>query len=356
MKLEHLTGMQTGYTMGMDKQGREHLVVCIKGTFDFPQDGNMPKLAKEQVPIVEADTFAGEPGYCAPLYESDYAPVKPRCDVLLNGKAYAPEGKPVTNVPVTLQFGQMKKSFNVVGDRVWQCNHLSVKPSPTKPFLHMPITYDRAFGGVDKSRNDPKKVRAVMENPVGVGYHYHTDKKAVDGRPLPNTEEPHNPITNPAKQYRPMGFGPIGRGWLPRASLAGTYDQNWIDNFFPFLPPDFDNAYFQSAPADQQVPYPQGGERIMLSNLTPRGQIAFPFPKIDLMVWFFYRDGKEKEKRAMADTVILEPDEARFTVTCRASLPLKKNMLEMEMAVVGHAPEDVRGWDRKDEMEITLMA
>ena len=34
------------------------------------------------------------------------------------------------------------------------------------------------------------------------------------------------------------------------------------------------------------------------------------------------------------------PDEKRFTVTCRASIPLKRNMLEMELVVVGQDPND----------------
>ena len=45
-----------------------------------------------------ADTFTGEPGFSAPVYEVDFAPRKPRCDVLLVGSAYAPEGRPATRV------------------------------------------------------------------------------------------------------------------------------------------------------------------------------------------------------------------------------------------------------------------
>jgi hypothetical protein len=55
-------------------------------------------------------------------------------------------------------------------------------------------------------------------------------------------------VKKPDKFYRPMSFSPIGRGWQPRASFGGTYDQNWQDNIFPFLPPDFDVAFFQAAP------------------------------------------------------------------------------------------------------------
>ncbi len=64
------TKMQAGYTMGMQPDGRELLVVVVKGTFTIPKNDEEPQLAQEQVPLVEADEFTGEPGFSAPLYES----------------------------------------------------------------------------------------------------------------------------------------------------------------------------------------------------------------------------------------------------------------------------------------------
>ena len=76
------------------------------------------------------------------------------------------------------------------------------------------------------------------------------------GAPVSNTEEISDPVRDPGGRYRPMAFGPIGRGWPSRIRYAGTYDQNWIDNVFPFLPDDFDTRYFQCAPEDQQIAVP----------------------------------------------------------------------------------------------------
>jgi len=340
MELIHATGMQAGYTMGMRPDGRELLVVCVKGTFTIPQNGGEPQLAETQTPLIEADTFTGEPGLSAPVYESDYPPTKPRCDVLLNGSAYAPGGKPSPKVPVSLNVGPIAKSFLVVGDRVWKKGMISVSPSDPRPFVKMPISYDRAFGGVDANHQDPKKLKAYMLNPVGVGYHVHLNSKFVDGKPLPNTEELRNPVKRPDGNYRPMSFGAIGRGWQTRIPFAGTYDQNWLDNIFPFLPPDFDDQYYQAAPADQQMPYPRGGEQVSLINLTSEGRTVFSLPKDQLLVWFFMKSGEEKETRAVIDTVVIEPDLRRFMVSWRASLPLKKNMFEVVQVVVGPNPED----------------
>src|SRR5215831_16207935 len=116
MKLLNASGMAAGYTVGLDPSGAERLVVAVKGTFRLPKrHGEEPKLAPEQVPLVDADLFTGEPGSSATLVECDYALEKPRCDVLLNGAAYAPSGCAVQRMMVGLQFGNWRKSFAVCG-------------------------------------------------------------------------------------------------------------------------------------------------------------------------------------------------------------------------------------------------
>src|SRR4051794_12615314 len=115
MEFINATRMQAGYTMGLEPSGRELLIVVVKGTFVLPKNGEPVRLHDEQLPLVMADTFTGEPGLSAPVYEVDFAPRKKRCDVLLNGSAYAPGGKPTSRVPVGLRVGAMTKTFDVLG-------------------------------------------------------------------------------------------------------------------------------------------------------------------------------------------------------------------------------------------------
>ena len=241
MNLLNATGMAAGYTMGLDKAGYEHVVVVVKGTFTLPKPGETPKLADEQVPLVDADLFTGEPGLSATLVECDYALEKPRCDVLLNGAAYAPGGRPVERIAVGLQVGAWRKSFVVVGNREWRRAGVGYSPSAPEPFDRMPISYDNAFGGTDARMRDPAQHGTYLPNPVGRGWHMHIYPELVLGTPVSNTEETRDPVRDPGGKYRPMAFGPIGRGWPSRIRYAGTYDQNWIDNVFPFLPDDFDS-------------------------------------------------------------------------------------------------------------------
>jgi hypothetical protein len=343
MELLNATAMVAGYTLGMQPDGRELLVVAIKGTFTIPQNGEKPVLAAEQVPLFEADIFTGEPGFSAPLYESDYAPHKPHCDVLLNGSAYASGGKPVRRVRVSLQVGSLSKSFDVVGHRVWKKRLFFIKASKPEPFTVMPISYNNAFGGVDNTHKQEKKHRAYFTNPVGIGFHSNRKAKFIQNRPLPNTEEPGKRIKKPHGKYTPMAFGPIGRSWPPRPNYAGTYDDNWLENVFPFLPTDFDDAYYQSAPIDQQIDYLRGGEEIVLRNLTPQGHVRFQIPQVIMPITIFFENREIHKTHSLADTLVLEPDIGRFMITWRASWPLKKNIFEVVQVLTG---EMSQGWWR----------
>ena len=343
MELINATRMVAGYTMGMDPDGREYLVVVVKGTFDIPTDGGEAKLSAEQQPLIAADTFTGEPGYSAPVYESEYCLTKPKCDVLLIGNAHAPGGKPAPYTRVRLQVGPIDKTIDVIGNRTWSGRGGS--PSDPEPFTVMPISYDRAFGGVDAS--NPDKATAYTRNPVGIGYRPLMNEDQLRDQPVPNTQEPGQPITSPKGGYRPMSFGPIGRSWAPRLSYAGTYDEAWMEHAFPFLPSDFDNRYFQAAPEDQQFASPHGGEVVTLSNLSPEGHESFAIPTIDVPVEYTRVGFERSNPVPVIDTLILEPERRCFAMIWRASILLSRNLMEAKQIVVGRMPP---GWYRARAM------
>lgn len=336
MQLLNFTGMTAGYTMGMRPDGRTLLVVAVKGTFQIPGSGEEPRLSDVQLPLVDADIYTGEPGFSSTLYESEYAPEKLRCDVLLNGSAYAPNGRPAQRVPVALHVGSMTKTFQVVGPRVWIQGLAAIAPSEPQFFVRMPISYDNAFGGIDAT--DPDKPRYFALNHAGKGFSHHMNLDMLIGQPLPNTEEIENPITNPRGNYRPMSFGPVGRSWEPRARMAGTYDKDWLDNVCPFLPSDFRSDYYQSAPLDQQIQHLQGGEEVSLLNLTPEGHLNFALPRIEVPVSIRPRGKSVKDCHDLAvviDTILLEPDFGRFSLVWRCNWPLSQDMFEIDTIVIG---------------------
>lgn len=341
MILENHTPFVAGWTMGFERDGRELVVVAVKGTFTIPTDDREPEPAVEQLPLIEADQFTGEPGLSAPLRESDYAHRKPLCDVLVVGRAYAPPGRRALQLPVGLRVGALTKAFRVVGDRTWRRGVFGVRPSDPEPFAVMQVSYDNAFGGVDDSSSDSAKVVTFLENPVGRGFWRSKDK--ADGMPLPNTEELDRPITDPSGAYRPMSLSGIGRNWQPRVRHAGTYDQQWMDTTAPFWPADFDYRYFQAAPPDQQMPYPTGGEDVILKNLTPDGHLQFRLPRRPMPVWFLPYQGQDSRIDAALDTIVIEPDASRFSVVWRATLPMRQSCFDIKQIIAGEMPA---AWQR----------
>ena len=344
MHLQNATKMQAGYTLGMAPDGGECLVAVIKGTFAIPENGGQATLHPTQEALFTSDTFTGEPGLSAPVYEADYAPEKKRCDVLLQCQAHAPNQKPVERLTVGFKVGSLSKSFDVVGQRFWDRTLLGgLKPSKPLPFLNQTLTYDCAYGGVDTPSARPEIQEMYLLNPVGMGFHPVSPRRDIEGAPLPLTEETHNPVSSPKGAYQPMAPGPIGRSWLPRYPHAGTYDQNWKDHVFPFLPADFKPDYYQAAPPDQQMNHLVGGEEVTLMNLTPAGKTCFSLPTLEVPVEFCPASGSRITLNATADTLVIEPDANRLMITWRAALALKNNIFEMKQIVVGRMP---RGWYR----------
>lgn len=343
MHFVNTTRMQAGYTVGLERSGRELLVVVVKGTFVLPRPGEQVRLQDEQQPLVFADSFAGEPGLSAPVYEVDFAPRKQACDVLLLGSAHAPAGRPCTSVGVSLRVGSMEKSLRVVGDRAWDAGATGIRSTPPQAFVQQPISYDVAFGGVDQESDDPSEHDAYMLNPVGRGYRKHLEKERVQGKPLPNTEEPGQAVTWPAGKYKPMALGPVGRGWDGRKEYAGTYDEKWLDEVFPFLPGDFDDRYYQAAPLDQQMPVPREPLDVELTGLTTDGKRRFVLPYLHAPVQIAPQTGSREAHSGLLDTIVFEPDHDRITLTWRVTRPLRKSIFEIAEVRIG-----VRGRARWD--------
>ncbi|MCX8101688.1 MAG: DUF2169 domain-containing protein [Geminicoccaceae bacterium] len=336
MIVTNATPFRVACATALDVAAREHLVLVVKGTFRFPErDGGPLEPAEAQEEPVLADLHWGKPGFSPPRLEAELARFKPRCDLLVNGTARAPEGRPVERVTVGVACGPVRKLVQVVGDRVWRQAGATVGPSAPAPFTSMPVRLDRAFGGVDDADPEEAQPPAWAANPFGRGWHRVKNQGRIAGRPLPNLEYPGEPVTVPWGDYRPAGLGLLPRSVPQRLRYGGTYDQRWLEEVFPFLPADFDERYHQAAPEDQRPPWPAGGDEVVLLNLTPQGRTRFRLPVVDLPVVLIGRDGSEREKRPVLDTILIEPEERRVCLLWRTSEPLRCNLFEIPEAIVG---------------------
>lgn len=131
------------------------------------------------------------------------------------------------------------------------------------------------------------------------------------------------------------------------ARFAGTYDEAWLADCFPFLPADFDQRYFQAAPEDQQTPYLRGGEDVLLLNLTPQERAGFRIPEMQVPVTFFLKKGGHETVQAVIDTLLIDTDMQHVEITWRTSRPLKRNLFEIAQVLVGSMST---GWWRAREL------
>nr|WP_301334573.1 DUF2169 domain-containing protein [Variovorax dokdonensis] len=298
-----------------DRNGVEIWLVAVKATFDVLPDGST-EVAQVQPPVLREPAYHGEPGKSSIKYEADLVLTKATTDIIVVGHAHAPSGRPVEQLDAGFRVGPVQKMLRVFGDRRWGL----VGATSPLPFTKMPLVYERAFGGVDAMSSDPER-DWEWRNPVGCGYSIRKDH--LDGSTLPNIEAPDRLIRAWDDRPAPAGFGAIGSHWQPRASFAGTYGEDWMKTRQPLLPVDFDERFFQYAPADQQSPeFLIGGESVVALNLSPRGVLRFRLPRLYLgFETRFYDGSNENHKVRKLHSVILEPDYPRVSLVWHSALP-----------------------------------
>ena len=343
MNVHSFEGDPAAAIIAEDKAGIEQLIVVAKRTYAIDSSGKTSK-ARDPVGLCFADEHHGDPASSSVRYENDFAPFKPMCDVIVNGSACAPGGRPTSAMTVQLQFGKLVRRARVVGDRVWRSRWiLPPAPSGPKPFTRMPIVWERAFGGSDTRPKNPKRHVFETRNLLGVGLRAGVAGAGPVGSPLPNIEAQDAPVQSWKKSYTPVGFGFVPRGSEWRTRHAGTYDQQWIDERCPFLPDDFDERYYQGAPPEQIVPTPVGGERVRLTGFTPEGTLEFRLPEAQGPPMRVRLPSGYSELAARLDTIVIEPDERRVIFTWRARAPLPCKPTDVGIILVG---VPTRGWER----------
>ncbi len=315
------------------------LTIVVKGTFEIRPD-ERPRLTPEQLPVAYGDELYDEEEGGSVKFEADIAPFKPRADIVLVGRAYAPEGNPVGELKVSLRVGEVSKTIQVVGERFWERNGRTY--TRPEPFTVMDLVYERAFGGIDTGGMDKDGDNWCKENLVGRGFFARKTKTSPNGTPLPNLEAEEGRIQSWKDHPKPVGFGFYGRSWEPRASCLGTYDQKWRKERSPNPPVDFRYDYYNGAHPDLQVEgYLKGNEIVELIHLTPGGRIQFKLPGIFPSVTVSQSaadeadidedrevegdedvSGTRLEVPLHLDTLCIIPDEERFYLVWRGIYPV----------------------------------
>lgn len=300
----------------MDKEGAETVLLVVKGTWRIG-DGGQLTYADEQSPIHTEPVYRGDPDTSSLIYETDVIMDKPGTDCVLNGHAIAQKAR-AAHVDVTFGVGPVLKKARVFGERRWK-KGLVAGASILKmsPIDQIPLIWENAFGGIDESPRDSSRYEYCLENPVGRGFMAKKSKIDIDGRLLPNIEDPANLMHKPSQRPKPVGFCFIGPHWPPRKNYVGTYDEKWSKYTSPLLPEDFDSRFYLSAAPGLSTPtHLKGTERALVEGASRRGRLLFDLPGVTPRV-IARRMRHEEALPVRLDTVTVEPDKERVILTWR---------------------------------------
>jgi hypothetical protein len=324
-----------------DEQGQPVLTALVKGTFAIGADGRC-QPAEEPVPINLEGEHHGEPETSSYRFEPEVAFMKPATDVVLLGHACATRAG-TTEGSVGLRVGALQKQALVAGDRVWWKSLGQVSASKPRPYEKIPLRWERAFGGWDRSHPDPARHACEARNPVGVGMR--PSRSFEEGLRLPNIEDPQQPLKRFGDTPPPAGFGFVSPHWQPRAALAGTFDEKWQKERAPLLPRNFDRRHLNAAaPGLVAAGYLRGDEAVVAAGVTPQGTLRFALPGVPPpVVRTVLQDGADEILSTNLDTVIIDADEKRVLLLWRACRRVPTGPTDVKaIEVLETAPGTVR--------------
>lgn len=321
--LDNLTPFAFGKTAAFDLDDHRLMVMCVAGRFRLPAAGRLHegvlKLADEQPPPPMADQHWGNPAQSSLRYAGQGTPPRSGTEVYLQGSARAPGARPVSRMRTRIRVGSCSKEILVVGDRFWRRGVGDPGATSPRPFLTLPLTYERAFGGTARG-TDGEILAQDARNPVGRGIHA-TAADAID-QPLPNLEAPGDSLTSWNGRAAPCAYGPLPGSWQPRLGFAGTYDQTWLDQRLPLWPHDTDPRFFNAAAPGLIVAQAlKGGEPCVLEGFSADGAIAFYLPALRIGIKNHFADRVSRAVMQL-EGVLIETDEDAITLYWRHSQPI----------------------------------
>lgn len=316
-----------------DNLGKDFGSIIVKATFDIDKNGQLI-LSEEQAPMLFTDECFGEVNVTSLWHPSDLVAQKATTDLIINARAWAPQGISINSWICGLSIHNENYNFDkylhVTGPRQWlpqwqreltekEKNDWNSKKnlflgwqlSEADPIVSLPIRYEYAFGDIRQNGLD-KDGNATYEdsgyNPLGCGWLHPEWSNHTIPHKAPQIEAVGDPILKPYKKYLPQGLGPIPPAWEPRLSRAGTFDDYWETNIWPNWPRDYKFSFNNSANDDLIMEgFLTGNEVILLKNLRPEAEnFSINLPNTNISIIFIDYQNNISCKQMNLDTIFLD--------------------------------------------------
>jgi hypothetical protein len=273
--------------------------LAVRVTYDLVDGAAVPSAEQ---------TWPVSPG----PWECEYGPMdgdelhyRGGVDLFVFGHARAPKGCKVTESEVLIEVGgSFRRRIAVLGDRVWQKQDGKLLPSRPQPFSAMALTPQNAYGGKDQWDG---LEAPYAENPDGKGYVL--EEEDVEGKPLPNLEDPGHLIAK--WDDRPEPACVTACSMLSPLRVRNGLEMD-DEGGLKRLKPEFFNAAFPRMIVNQVEP----GDVVKLTGMTEGGPIAFQVPATRFAIRLCF-DNEVHEKPLKLDQIGVEADKARVFASFR---------------------------------------
>ncbi|HVO74259.1 MAG TPA: DUF2169 domain-containing protein [Ignavibacteriaceae bacterium] len=323
MQIINITPFQFACLPGKVNFPKNSLTYIIKGTFDLKPDQAAAISEKQLFPTGDEFYSEDKDMIGGPRYSSDFAYFKPKADLMLVGRFYAPGGKQIHSGIAKFQAGLKTKTINIFGNRFWMQGISGSVSTTPQPFSQLELRYENSFGGEN-----------YENNPVGKGINKIENERGERVYPLPNILKSGETISSPGTKLEPAGFGPINQTWKQRFSKLGSYKGNYLEERWPWFPKDFDWSFFNSAPSDMQSNgYLKGDEEVYLENLHPvHPRYHSRLPGLRVRCFIIETDEKKgdlfKEINLNLDTLWVDMDQEKLVLVWRGVSDIKTEEYE----------------------------
>ena len=324
-------------------QGELNLAVTAAAHFTIGPAGL--SLDTDQPDPLLADQYFGDNPHGHLRAQADFVPYKPAGDVTALAVSHAPSGRPERSWQAEIHIRSRVKRLALHGPRFWLPEgREDWRLGDAEPVPSIPVDYYRAFGG-SVTGSDP--VEVLPDNPLGPGM----IRAGVTPRdrplPAPQIESPDDPVLDWRKSHRPEGIAPIAPWWGQRSRHAGSYDDSWRKTHHPFLPQDFDYAFYNCAHPDLIQPVALiPGEPVRLVNLHTRLRdftVALPRDLPGVIVRY---PGEDRRLPMLMDGAHFDllGEEPKLRVTWRTAIPLdRRPIAELHVGLIPAAAPAAEG-------------